>query len=112
MAKTWGEHLRIVRIWMQHNTRNGSTVTWGSDDDLGTLIRPRHLEEIAQQLADHYEAKIEELKSQVLSRQDAALCVEGLELFEDHRAKGGTLRKVVELRIRLADQFKLTNDDF
>jgi len=60
----------------------------------------------------HRRKEVEELEAKALSRQNAVHCVEGLMLFEDHRAKGLTLIDVVGLRLKLTDQFKLTNDDF
>lgn len=53
MSVKSGEHLRVVRSWMQRKALNGDRVTWSSDEFL--TLRPLtvlDLEQLAQEIAD------------------------------------------------------------
>jgi hypothetical protein len=49
-----GKHLGVVRSWMQHKAKNGSDVTWGSNEPLQILgsLTPDVMEHLAQDIAD------------------------------------------------------------
>lgn len=48
-----GEHLRIMREFIQNHALNGSTVTWGSMDHVRlTDVTVWDLEMLAQRIAD------------------------------------------------------------
>ena len=54
-----GEHLRIIRTFIQCKCINGSSVTWGSTDILNfsSGITVKHMEELAQKIADTVKPK-------------------------------------------------------
>jgi len=55
-----GVHLGVVRKWMQRNFKNGSTVTWGSRDQLGgTHLTPATMESLATAIMFEVLAEIE-----------------------------------------------------
>ena len=47
-----GAHLRVARSWAQRKKRNGSTVTWSSNDVLQPPVTIGELEEVAQEVAN------------------------------------------------------------
>lgn len=58
-----GAHLGVVRRWIQWNARNGSEVTWGSDETLVLqAVTTRDMENLAQQIAD---AAVKEYKERL-----------------------------------------------
>lgn len=51
MLKRGGEWLGRARAWMQTHKRNGSTVTWGTQEALVPPVTVRELEEVAAHAA-------------------------------------------------------------
>ena len=67
-----GNHVGIVRKWLQWNAINGDSVTWGSADVLkfSRTLTPALFEKLAQDIRD---ASVEEIRGNI----------EGLEVFVD-----------------------------
>lgn len=60
-----GPHLGAVRSWIQRTFRNGSRVTWGSNDELAdTGLTVRQMEQLAEQIKD---AVLDAVKAQIRS---------------------------------------------
>ena len=51
--------LGVVRSWIQRNALNGSSVTWGSSEELkfNRNVSPKMLEELAKEIHEAYEEK-------------------------------------------------------
>lgn len=48
-----GNHLAVIRSWVQRKDRNGSTITWGSQEQVQLSgVTMYELEQLAQQIAD------------------------------------------------------------
>lgn len=64
-TKNGGKWLSAVRSYIQWHFRNGSQVTWGSNDILEPHVTVKQMEEAAAKAVDAAAREVDELKEQI-----------------------------------------------
>lgn len=106
MLNRGGEWLAVARTWLQWNTANGDSVTWGSDEFVKGNLSVRQFEELAATVAlsvhKSHLLTIDELKKQ---NQELCQTIAGLEKEKarDER-NGAALARASEQRISTLEQ--------